>query len=322
MDTIIYDVIVIGAGPAGYATSLYTSRAKLKTLVFSGEQIGGQLMYTSEVENYPGAAEGTTGPILMGNMQKQSLKFGTKLNYGRVDSVNFETKPYEIFQGKEKYLARTVVITTGAEALRLNLANEDKFFGRGISVCAVCDAAFYKDKIAYVVGGGDAACEDSLALAKFADKIFLCVRREELRASKIMQERVINNSKIEILWNTEVIGIEGGSKLEGLIILNNKSNQKEEVKTDGLFYAIGHRPNTKLFEEQINISKNGYILIGLNNNKNGEEEWISGYPTMTNRDGIFAAGDCVDFRYRQASVSSGMGVMAAIDCEKWLSKNE
>ncbi len=206
--------------------------------------------------------------------------------------------------------------------MRLNLANEDKLFGRGISVCAVCDAAFFKDKIAYVVGGGDAACEDSLALAKFTDKVFLCVRREELRASKIMQERVKNNSKITILWSTEVIGIEGENKVEKIILLNNKSNQKEVVKSDGLFYAIGHRPNTKLFEEQINISKSGYILVGLNNNKIGEEEWVSGYPTMTSKEGIFAAGDCVDFRYRQASVSAGMGVMAAIDCEKWLSKNE
>lgn len=319
----VRNTIIIGSGPAGYAAAIYLSRATLKPLLLAGDQFGGQLMYTTEVENYPGFPDGIMGVKLMMDIRKQAEKFGTKILNKKVTKVDFTKRPFEVWSGEERFLGNSVVIATGAEAVRLNLKNENKFYGKGLSTCAICDAAFYKNKKVAVVGGGDAACEDVLALTKFTKDILLIVRRNELRASKIMQERVVTNSNIKIFWNTEVVEILGEDKIERIRMVNNIDNKENIENIDGLFYAIGHKPQSKMFKNIVDINEKGYILTSLNGLATDTqigEIWLNKYPTMTSVDGVFAAGDVIDFRYRQATTASGMGVMAALDVEKWLSE--
>jgi len=292
-------LIIIGSGPAGYTAGIYSSRAELQPLLLAGEKPGGQLVNTSIVENWPGADEGIWGAELMLKMRQQAVKFGTIIKDEQAKKVDFSHRPFKV----NNYEAEAVIIATGADNIRLNVPGEKELMGKGVAVCAVCDAAFYKDKIAAVVGGGDAACEDALALTKFANQVYLIVRRDILRASKIMQERVLKNPKIKILWRKEVKEILGQDKVEKI-----KLNNGEELKTDGLFLAIGHKPGSEIFKGQVEIDDKGYIKTG-NNSK---------YLTMTSVEGVFAAGDVVDYRYRQAITASAMGCQAALEAEKYL----
>lgn len=288
-------LIIIGSGPAGYTAGIYAGRAGLNPLLFAGEKSGGQLMNTTMVENWPGAKEGIMGPKLMQDLREQAMKFGTKIIDQQVTKVDFKQKPFKV----NDLEAESVIIATGAESIKLNIPGEERLLGRGVAVCAVCDALFYRDKKAVVVGGGDAAAEDALALTKFAKEVVLVVRRDELRASKIMQDRVKNNPKIKILWKSQVTEILGENKVEAVQI-----NKGKELPVDGVFLAIGHKPATEIFKGKIEMDEAGYIKT-FNN-------------TMTSVEGIFAAGDCVDFRYRQAVTAAGMGCQAAIDAERWL----
>ena len=325
MEDIIHDLIIIGSGPAGYTAAIYAGRAALKPLLFSGLTIGGQLMFTTEVENFPGFTKGILGPKLMLSMREQAQRFETEVIDNVVDKVDLNTRPFKVQVGDTKYLSRSLLISTGAESITLNLPREKELYGRGISTCAVCDAAFYRERSVYVVGGGDSAIEDVVALTKFTSDVNLVVRRDELRASKIMQNRILDNPKVRIHWNTEVVGLSGDQKLESIELKNNQTGIQKQVKADGLFFAIGHRPNTELFKQQIELTDNGYILTSINGlSKYGElrDVWQNQYPTMTSVPGVFAAGDCVDYRYRQAVTSAGMGTMAALDIEKWLTDNE
>ncbi len=298
----MYKLIIIGSGPAGYTAGIYSSRAQLQPVLIAGEKPGGQLVNTSIVENWPGADEGIWGADLMLKLKKQAEKFGTQILDKKVTKVDFSQKPVKIYCGEEVLESEAIIIATGADDIKLNVPGEKELMGKGVAVCAVCDAAFYKDKIALVVGGGDAACEDALALTKFAKQIYLVVRRDELRASKIMAERVKTHTKIKILWKSQVKEIFGGEKVIGV-----KLDSGEEVKTDGVFLAIGHKPNSEVFKGQVEIDEKGFIKIG---NKD--------YPTMTNIDGVFAAGDVVDWRYKQAVTAAGMGCQAALDVEKYI----
>lgn len=291
-------LIIIGSGPAGYTAGIYAGRAGLKPLLFAGEKSGGQLIYTTVVENWPGADEGILGPELMMEMRKQAQKFGAKIIDKKVTKVDFKQKPFKVWSKEEEFEAEAVIVATGAESIKLNVPGEERLLGRGVAVCAVCDAPFYRDKKTVVVGGGDAAIEDALALSKFAKEVVLVVRREELRASKIMRARVENNPKIKILWKSQVREIMGENKVEAI-----KINNGETMKTDGVFLAIGHKPASEIFKGQLDLDEKGYIKV---------------FRTMTNVDGVFAAGDVVDFRYRQAITAAGMGCQAAIDAEKWL----
>lgn len=298
-------LIIIGSGPAGYTAGIYAGRAGLNPLLFAGEKSGGQLIYTTVVENWPGADEGILGTELMMKMREQAQKFGAKIIDKKVTKVDFTKKPFKIYTS-EVCSAEAVIVATGAESIKLNIPGEERLLGRGVATCAVCDAPFFKDKKAAVVGGGDAAVEDALALTKFAKEVVLVVRRDELRASKIMQARVENNPKIKILWNSQVVEIMGENKVEAI-----KINNAETVKTDGVFLAIGHKPATEIFKGQIEMDEKGYI-------KTNPPAGGQVFQTMTSVPGVFAAGDVVDSRYRQAITAAGMGCQAAIDAEKYL----
>lgn len=294
----LYKLIIIGSGPAGYTAGIYAGRAGLSPLLFAGEKSGGQLIYTTVVENWPGAETGILGPELMMKMREQAKKFGAKIIDKKVTKVDFTKKPFKIYTS-EVYSTEAVIVATGAESIKLNIPGEERLLGRGVAVCAVCDAPFYRDKKAVVVGGGDAAIEDALALTKFAKEVVLVVRRDELRASKIMQGRVENNPKIKILWKSLVTEILGETKVEAI-----KINNTETVETDGVFLAIGHKPASEIFKGQLDLDEKGYIKTN--------------FQTTTSVQGVFAAGDCVDYRYRQAVTAAGMGCQAAIDAEKYL----
>jgi thioredoxin reductase (NADPH) len=314
-------LIIIGSGPAGYSAAIYAARASLKPLLFSGDQFGGQLMFTSQVENYPGHVQGIMGSKLMMEMRQQAEKFGTVFIDKKIDKVDFNNRPFRAHVGDNEYQAESIIIATGAEAITLGLANEKKLLGKGISTCAVCDAAFYGDKKVYVVGGGDSAIEDTMALTKFTSRINIVVRRDQLRASQIMQQKVLNNPKVKIWWNSEVVEIMGEQNVERLKLKNNKTQHENTVEANGLFLAIGHRPNTDMFINKINLDNKGYILTTLNGlEKYGKTQdvWLNNYPTMTSIEGVFAAGDVVDFRYKQAITAAAMGTMTALDVEKWL----
>ena len=319
------NVIIIGSGPAGYTAALYLARARLSALMFIGEQWGGQLMLTTEVENYPGFSQGIMGPDLMTEMRKQAERFGTEVVEANVTSVDFSSNPFKIFVGdgeqRKEHQAKTVIISTGARARMLNVG-EEKMLGRGVSTCAVCDAPFFKDKVTFTVGGGDAAMEEVLALVKHAKEVTLICRRDEFKASKIMQKRVLedNKDKVKVLWNTEVKGVKGEGKLEAIVVENKKTGEKQTLSTDGLFLAIGHIPETEIFKEQVELDKKGYLVTHLNSLKSevAEKVWLEDYPTMTSVDGVFGAGDVVDFRYRQAVTAAGFGCMAALDVERYL----
>ena len=305
-------VIIIGSGPAGYTAGIYAARASLKPVLFAGEKPGGQLMNTTLVENWPGTEAGVMGPELMMEMRNQAVKFGTEIIDKKVTKVDFSGELKKVWVGDELHEAKTVIIATGAAGIMPGVPGEKKFFGRGVATCAVCDAPFYKDKVAMVIGGGDAAVEDTMALTKFASKVYLVHRRDKLRASKVMADRVMNAPKAEILWNTELKQVLGDKLVEKVELYNNKTKQTKEIETKGVFLAIGHKPVTEIFKDQLDLDKKGFIKTKLT------------YPgaTTTSVEGVFAAGDVVDHRYKQAVTSAGMGCQAALDAEKYLENNE
>jgi thioredoxin reductase (NADPH) len=299
----IYDVIIIGSGPAGYTAALYASRANLSVLMFQGYEVGGQLMTTSDVENYPGFAEGILGPALMEQFEEQARRFGTEMIPEDVTAVDFSKRPFTITTDAGEYKARSVIISTGASAKWLNLPSEQNMRGRGVSACATCDGFFFKGKDIAVIGGGDTALEEATFLTRYANHVTLIHRRDSLRASKIMQDRAFKNPKISFLWDTVVTEVEGEQAVTGLKLQNVKTGEASELPVQGLFLAIGHQPNTDLFKGLIDMDKQGYIVPVEH--------------TMTNIPGVFAAGDVTDHRYRQAITAAGDGCRAAIDLERW-----
>jgi len=301
-------LIIIGSGPAGYTAAVYAARAELKPLVLAGEKSGGQLMNTGAVENWPGTKEGVMGPELMIEMRQQAVKFGAEMVDKQVTKVDLSQRPFKVWAGEEIYEAEAVIVATGAESVMSGVPGEKELLGRGVATCAVCDAPFYRDKVAYVIGGGDAAVEDALALTKHAKEVYLVHRRDELRASKIMVKRVKENEKIKILWNTELKEVLGKDKVEKIKVRDNQSGEEKELVADGVFLAIGHKPATEMFKNQLTLDEKGYIKISME------------YPivTQTNIQGVFAAGDVVDYRYKQAVTAAGMGCQAALDAEKYL----
>lgn len=299
-----YDVIIIGSGPAGYTAAIYAARANLSVLMFQGYSVGGQLMLTSDVENYPGFEEGILGPPLMEKFEAQARRFGTEMIPEDVIAVDFSKWPFTITTDSGDYLARTVIIATGATAKWLGLPNEQRLQGRGVSACATCDGFFFKNKEIAVVGGGDTALEEANFLTRYASHVTLIHRRDTLRASKIMQDRTFKNPKISIIWDTDVIDVQGDDAVTGLLLYNRKTGEERVLPVQGFFLAIGHQPNTELFKGFINMDKAGYIVPVEH--------------TMTNIPGVFAAGDVTDHRYRQAVTAAADGCRAAIDLERWL----
>ena len=309
METTKTKVLIIGSGPAGYTAALYASRANLQPIVYEGNQPGGQLTQTTEIENFPGYPEGVQGTEMMEHFRQQSLRFGTDIRSKTIAKVDFSQRPFlcEDERG-ERIEAETVIISTGASARYLGLPDEEKYRGLGVSACATCDGFFYRNRNVAVVGGGDTACEEALYLAGLAHKVYLIVRRDVLRASKVMQERVRENPKIEILFNCNTEGLFGNDLLEGAHIIRNRGTEKEErfdIDIEGFFLAIGHNPNTEIFKDYIDRDSEGYIKV-------------KGATSHTNVEGVFAAGDCCDPRYRQAVVAAGSGCKAAMDAEKFL----
>ena len=302
-----FDVIIIGAGPSGYTAGIYCSRAGYDILILSGLLPGGQLVNTTEVENYPGFENGIMGPDLMIEMRKQSQRMGTTIIDDVVVDTDFRRSPYKVLTGSEEYEAQAVIIATGANPTKMGIKGEEEFSGKGVSYCATCDGPFFRNMELIVVGGGDSAIEEATFLTKFATRIHVVHRRGELRASKVMQERAMNNEKIEFHWNSEVTEIKGDQKMQQAVLKNIKTNEEKTIDVGGLFVAIGHIPNTQLFKGQIDLDDEGYIVL---KNK-----------THTNMEGIFAAGDVHDRSYRQAITAAGFGCMAAIDVDKFLTEN-
>jgi thioredoxin reductase (NADPH) len=306
----IENVIIIGSGPAGLTSAIYTARANLKPLMIEGDQSGGQLMLTTDVENYPGFDHGVTGPALIEVMRKQAERFGTQFITRDVTQVDFSSQPFKIWVGKNLHLAKTVIISTGASAKYLGLESERKYMNRGVSACATCDGAFFKNVEVAVVGGGDTAMEEANFLTRFASKVYIVHRRDAFRASKIMVERALKNPKIEVVWNHAVAEVLGDDKgLTGLMLKHTGTGKITEKKVQGLFLAIGHHPNTDLFKGILDMNEVGYLRT-----KPGS--------TYTNVPGVFAAGDVQDPIYRQAVTAAGTGCMAAIDAERWLEAQE
>jgi len=303
-------VLIIGSGPAGYSAAVYAARAMLKPIMVSGMEPGGQLTTTTDVENYPGFAKVIQGPWLMEQMKEQAEAVGTEMVQDQISSVNLKSKPFEATgDGGQKYTADSIIISTGAQARWLNIESEQKFRGFGVSACATCDGFFFKDKTVAVVGGGNAAVEEAIFLTKFASKVQLIHRRDSLRAEKMLQKKLMDNQKIEIIWDSvveEVIGDNEPKNVKGLKIKNVKTNKVEELKIDGLFIAIGHDPATHLFKDQLDMDKEGYLTTKPDS-------------TETNVPGVFAAGDVKDKIFRQAVTAAGMGCMAALEAEKFLS---
>jgi len=301
-----HKVIIIGTGPAGYTAAVYAARANLKPLIFAGAEPGGQLTLTTHVENYPGFPEGILGPELMEAMRKQAERFGAKLIYDAVTKVNFMVHPFEMLVGKDKYTSDTVIISTGASAQLIGLESERQLLGHGVCTCATCDGAFFRNQDVMVVGGGDTAMEDSTFITKYARSVTVVHRRDRLRASKVMQERALKNPKIQFIWNSVVEDIHDPEKgtVTGVTLRDVNTGRRQEVSTSGVFVAIGHKPNTEIFKGQLDLDEQGYIRHHKR--------------TMTNIDGVFAAGDVVDHDYRQAITAAGMGCQAAMDVEKYL----
>ncbi len=311
-------VIVIGGAVAGCTAAIYLARAQLKPLLLAGEKAGGQLMLTTSVENYPGFPEGIEGPDLVMAIRAQAEKFGAEIKNVDVVKVDFSRELKQVWTGEGLYQAKAVVITSGARPRLLNVG-EENFLGKGVSTCATCDAAFYKDKVVYLVGGGDMAMEDVLTLRKFTSKVSLIHRRDSLRASKIMQKKVLEEAGVPVLWNSEVVGVRGGQKLEAIKVKNNKTGDEKELLAEGLFLAVGHLPESNYLKDQVEVDDHGYILTKmLKDGVNLKQEMLTGYLTQTSATGVFAAGDVVDFRYRQAVTAAGMGCQAALDAEKFL----
>lgn len=303
-------VLIIGSGPAGYTAAIYAARAGLSPILYTGVQPGGQLTITNDVENYPGYPNGVKGPEMMEDFRKQAERFGTKVRYGIATSVDFSTSPHTVVIDEQvTILADTVLISTGASAKWLGMESEDRLNGKGVSACAVCDGFFFRGHDVAVVGAGDTACEEASYLANICSKVYMIVRRDEMRASQIMQKRVMNNPKIEILWNTETDEILGKEEVDGVRVINNKTGEKSEFSISGFFVAIGHQPNTGIFKDFIHMDEAGYIKT------------IPG-STRTNVSGVFACGDAQDNIYRQAVTAAGTGCMAALDAERYLAEIE
>jgi thioredoxin reductase (NADPH) len=298
------EVIIIGSGPAGLTAAVYSGRADLKPLMIEGFEAGGQLMLTTDVENYPGFIDGIMGPELMERMRKQASRFGTEYLTEDVTSVDFSQQPFIVKTSNDTYRTRSVIITTGASAKMLNVPGEKELLGHGVSTCATCDGFFFRDQELLIVGGGDSAMEEAIFLTKFASKVTVVHRRDELRASKIMQQRAQENPKIEFVWDSVITELVGDGKLRGAKVRNVKTGEDSFVEAGGAFVAIGHTPNTSLFEDQLELD-GGYIKT-------------AGETTETSVPGVFAAGDVVDYRYRQAITAAGMGCEAAMDAERWL----
>ena len=303
----IRDVVIIGSGPAGYTAAVYTARANLKPLLFQGMQPGGQLTITTDVENYPGFPDGVHGPQMMDLFQRQAERFGTEIRFEMVQEVDFGARPFKLKTDMGEYLARTVIISTGASARLLGLDSEKELMGFGVSACATCDGAFFKEKKVLVVGGGDTAMEEANYLTRFAKEVVIVHRREDFRASKIMLERAKANPKISWLLNAaleEVLSLPDKKRVRGVVVKDTRTGARSELPCDGVFIAIGHEPNSAVFKGQIDMDETGYIQV-----KKG---------TWTNVEGVFACGDVMDKTYRQAVTAAGTGCMAAIDAERWL----
>jgi len=304
-------VLIIGSGPAGYTAAIYAARAGLKPVLYTGGQPGGQLTTTNDVENFPGYADGINGPQMMMDLQKQAERFGTEIHYGLVTSVDFTGYPHKVtVDEKDEVIAETVIIATGASAKYLGIPSEEKFTNKGVSACAVCDGYFYRGREVAVVGAGDSAAEEATYLAKLCTKVHLIVRRDEMRASKIMQHRVLNTPNIEIHWSSETEEILGDDTgVTGVRITNNKTGEKKTLSIQGFFLAIGHKPNTDIFKGYIDMDETGYIKVQPGS-------------TKTNIEGVFAVGDAADKVYRQAVTAAGTGCMGALDAEKFLVAKE
>jgi len=303
----LYDVIIIGSGPAGLTAAIYAGRAKYETLVVAGITYGGQLMLTEEVENFPGFPEAILGPELMDKMRKQAERFSVKFLFQDASAVDFSSKPFKVKVGSQVFEAKSVIIATGASPRWLGLESEARLRGRGVSSCATCDAPFFIDKKVVVVGGGDTAVDEALTLTKFAKEVTLIHRRNELRATKILQDRALSNKKISFVWDSIVEEILGEKRVEGIRIKNVKTGKVSEIATDAVFVAIGHKPNTDIFKGQLELDKNGYVVA--------KDE------TKTSVEGVFVAGDVRDARYRQAITAAGSGCKAALDAKKYLEEH-
>ena len=300
------DLAIIGSGPAGYTAGIYAGRANLKPVLFEGLESGGQLMLTTDVENYPGFDEGIMGPEMMQVFKKQAERFGTKILTETVSKIEKIQEGFKLTTSKDTYEFKSVIISSGASANWLGVKGEKELQGYGVSACATCDGFFFKDKNVIVVGGGDSAMEESLFLTKFAKKVTVVHRRDEFRASKIMQERVLNHEQIEVAWNKEVIEIKGDKQVSSVILKDSNSNEEEEKEIDGVFVAIGHTPNVEFLDGFVELDEKGYIKTGFTSS------------TSTSMSGVFASGDVADSIYRQAVTAAGTGCQAAIDAERWL----
>ena len=311
----IRNVVIIGSGPAGLTAAIYTARASLAPLIIEGEpssttdQPGGQLMLTTEVENFPGFPNGIMGPELMQNMREQAARFGAEFITAKVTSIDFSERPFKVWVRDELHLAHSVIVSTGAQSLMLGLEAETRLIGHGLSTCATCDGFFFRGQEIAVVGGGDSAIEEATFLTKFASKVTMLVRRDQLRASKIMQERAHSNPKIEIRWNSVVDDLIGDDKLEGALVRDTVTGEVSRLDVTGVFIAIGHRPNTDLFRTVLDMDDTGYLVTRPGS-------------SYTNVDGVFACGDVQDHTYRQAITAAGSGCMAAIDAERWLEAHQ
>lgn len=349
-------LVVLGSGPAGYTAAVYAGRARLAPVVFTGAEPGGQLMYTTEVENFPGFPEGIMGPKLMMDLRAQATRFDADIRDQFVTAIDMSERPFKLWthlpegaapdvfkngspeeikkvveavqKDQPDLVAEAVIISTGAASITLKVPGEKELIGRGVSTCAVCDAAFFREKEVFVVGGGDSAMEDALALTKFATKVTIIHRRDAFRASKIMAERVLNHEKISVLWNTTLKEIRGKNFVEEIVV--DENGTEKSYPAQGLFYAIGHRPVTDLFHGQLELDKARYIVTRQSPSAPGtqmateaiNEKGLVGFPTMTSVEGVFAAGDVVDVRYKQAVTAAGMGCAAALDAERWLEAQE
>jgi thioredoxin reductase (NADPH) len=300
----LYDIIIIGSGPAGYTAAIYAARANLSVLMLQGYQVGGQLMLTSDVENYPGFEEGILGPPMMEKFEAQARRFGTEVIPEDVISIDFNKRPFKVTTDSGQYQARAIIISTGASAKWLGLPSEQRLQGRGVSACATCDGFFFKKKDVAVIGGGDTAMEEATFLTRYANHVTVIHRRDKFRASKIMQDRAFKNPKISVIWDTEITEVLGENEVTGLRLHNVKTGEESTLPVQGFFLAIGHQPNTDLFKGILDMDKVGYIVPVEH--------------TMTNIPGVFAAGDVTDHRYRQAVTAAGDGCRAAIDAERWL----